>query len=617
MKSTVLFMGLALAAPAQEWRSHGGDPGGTKYSPLAQVNRGNVRALKVAWEFDTGDWSDATKLPSRSAFEATPLMVDNVLYIVTPFCRLIALNAETGAKLWEFDPKVDLNVRMNLYLSRGASYWDGGRGRKRIVLGDLEGRLWSIDAATGKPDPAFGGNGMVNLKAGLVENYPGTQYRITSPPAICGDAAITGSLVSDGAPKGPSGDVRAFDLRTGKPMWRFHTVPRPGEAGHESWGGESWKERGGVNAWAPLSVDPRRGMVFVPLTSASYDFYGGDRPGDNLFSDSLAALDCRTGARKWHFQTIHHDIWDYDLPAQPTLAEVRRDNRAVPAVALVTKTGFTFVLDRVTGKPLFPVEERPFPKSPLAGESTSPTQPIPALPPPFARQSMSAGELTTVTPESRKECAAIAEGALLDTGLYQPIGERNQALFPGLNGGTNYGGASFDPAAGLLFVNSMDVGGLFRMVKRPEGSTIAYALRTAKHEFFWDSKLYPCQQPPWGHLTAIDLSTGQFKWRTVLGEFDELTARGVPRTGAPNIGGSLVTAGGLLFIAATNDGKFRAFDKDTGEELWMTRLPASGFATPATYRGKTNGKQYVVIAAGGGNKYDRKYSGKLVAYALP
>lgn len=598
-----------------EWRHYGGDAGGMKYSPLKQITKANVGRLKEAWTFDTGDWSDGTNYMSKSAFEATPLVVDEVMYVVTPFCRVFALDAETGKQLWVFDPQVNLKVRMNLFVSRGASYWTDGR-KARVLFGDLEGRLWSLDAKTGQPDEAFGVKGMVDLKVGMIEKYPGTQYRVTSPPAICGNVAVTGSLVSDGAPKGPSGDLRAFNVSTGKEIWRFHVVPRDGEYGRETWAGNSNEERGGTNAWAPFSVDERLGLVFAPLTSPSYDGYGGDREGMNLFGNSVVALECATGNRRWHYQTVHHDIWDYDLPAQPTLVTVRRNGRPVEAAAQVTKMGFTFVLDRRTGTPLFPVEERKVPASTIPGEKAWPTQPVPLKPPPFARQSMTSGELTNVTPESRRECEAMTEGALLDTQIYLPLSERTQALFPGLNGGANWGGASFDPQTGLLYVNSMDVGGLFRMVKRPEGSSIPYAWRAAKYEFFWDSKMYPCQAPPWGHLTAIDLNSGEFRWRVVLGEYEELTAQGIPPTGAANIGGSVVTAGGLLFIGATNDGKFRAFDKDTGKKLWETRLPASGMATPATYWGKKTRKQYVVIAAGGGNKYDRKFTGKLVAYAL-
>ncbi|MCC6862657.1 MAG: pyrroloquinoline quinone-dependent dehydrogenase [Bryobacterales bacterium] len=613
-----LLCALLVAAncQGQEWQHWGGDAAGTKYSQLDQINRENVSRLKVAWTYDTGDWSDGSRYPTRSAFEATPLVVDGVMYVSTPFCRLLALDPETGEKLWEFDPKIDRGMRANLFVSRGVTYWQQG-SRKRIFLGDLHGRLFSIDAGAGKPDPEFGTGGMLDLRAGVADRFPDNQYKLTSPVAACRDVVIAGSLVSDGAPKGPSGDIRGFDAATGRLLWRFHTVPRPGEFGHDTWQGGSWKDRGGTNAWSVMSVDEKNGLVFVPLTSPSYDMYGGDRKGANLFGNSVVALDCRTGRRIWHYQTVHHDVWDYDLPAQPVLVTVKRQGREVPAVAQVTKMGYTFVLHRLTGEPLFPVEERPVPKSAVPGEETWPTQPVPLKPPPFARQSVSRDDISGVTPESRKECLEILDGADVDVRIYDPFGERDAIIMPGLNGGANWGGASFDPAAGLLYVNSMDVGGLFRLVKRPEGSEIPYALRARKYEFLWDSKGYPCQKPPWGMLTAIDLNTGSFRWRVPLGEFDELKARGVPKTGTPNIGGSVVTAGGLLFIGATNDRKFRAFDKETGAELWTASLPASGFATPVTFRGKRTGKQFVVIAAGGGNKYDKAFTGKLVAFALP
>ena len=616
LRTIAVLLLSSVSIFAQDWPHAGGDPGGARHSSLRQINRGNVGKLKIAWTFDTNDWSDGKDLPSRSSFEATPLVIDGVVYLPSPMSRLFALDGETGERLWVFDPNIDKTIPRNLFVNRGVSSWTDGK-RRLIYLGDIQGRLWAVDARTGRLDPGFGEAGKVDLRAGMADGFPESQYGLTSPTSVCGDVIVAGSLVSDGNPQGPSGDVRGFDTRTGKVLWRFHTVPHPGEPGNETWEAGSWKDRGGLNAWSFLTVDQARSLVFLPLTSPAYDFYGGDRKGVNLYGDSVVALECKTGKMRWHYQVVHHDLWDYDLPAAPVLATVTRGGKTIPAVAQVTKQGFVFVLDRESGKPLFPVEERPVPKSAIPGEETSPTQPYPLKPPPLARQSMTAGELTNVTPESRAECLALTEGARLDVKIYDPLGEQDQVLFPGLNGGSNYGGASFDPKRGLLFVNTMDVGGFFRLVKRREGAAIPYALRARKYEFFTDANGYPCQQPPWGSLYAVDLNTGDIRWRATLGEFDELKQRGIAKTGAPNIGGSIVTDGGLVFIAATNDRKFRAFDQDTGKELWTTALPASGFATPATYIGKKSGRQFVVIAAGGGNKYDKVFTGKIVAFTLP
>lgn len=617
MRALLTLLTAAVCAAAQEWPYYGGDAGGAKYSPLKQIHRGNVRRLKVAWTYRTGDWSDGVRYPVRSAFECTPLVIEGVMYLTTPFCRLIALEAETGRELWTFDPGIERSKPHNLFVNRGAAWWSDGKDR-RLFYGTLDGRLFAIDAATGRPVPSFGEGGFVDLRKGVADHYPGRAYSLTSPPAIYKDLVICGALTSDGEPQGPSGDVRAFDARTGRLVWRFHVVPRPGESGHDTWEGDSWKDRGGANAWSLLSVDEQRGIVYLPLTSPSYDFYGGDRKGANLFGDSLVALEAATGRRLWHFQTVHHNLWDYDLPAQPNLVTVRRDGLDIPAVAQVTKTGFVFVFHRVTGEPLFPVEERAVPPSEVPGEQAWPTKPFPLQPPPFARQSMRPDELTDVTPESRAFCAKLMEGAVLG-GLYTPIGLRPTILFPGTNGGANWGGASFDPETRTLYVNSMDVGMVYRMVKRPEGARIPYRAQGLGTESsrFWDPNRYPCQKPPWAHLTAIDLDRGEFRWRVVLGVVDELVARGLPPTGAPNIGGSIVTAGGLVFIGATNDRRFRAFDKDTGKELWSHPLPASAHATPMTFLGRKSDKQFVVIAAGGGNKYNGEYTDHLVAFSLP
>ncbi len=613
--ASILFVSASLLA--QDWQSWGNDPGGAKYSTLKQIDKRNVAQLKVAWTYRTGDVSDGKTIPVKTAFEATPLMADGVLYFTTPFARLIALDAETGKELWAFDPKLEKDRAANLHINRGAVLWTDGK-QKRLFYGTLAGRLYAINAANGHAVDSFGQGGSIDLRVGVADKFPGKGYGMTSPPAIFRNLVICGALTADGEPQGPAGDVRAFDVNTGKLVWTFHTVAREGEFGNNTWAPGSWKDRAAVNPWSILSVDRERGILFLPLTSPATDLYGGDRKGANLFGDSLVALDAATGKRLWHFQTVHHDLWDYDLPAQPVLVTVTRNGKPVPAVAQVTKTGFTFVFDRVTGKPLFDIEERPVPKSEVPGEEASPTQPFPVKPPPFARQSFKREELTTVTPESRAYCEKLIEGAVFGS-LFTPIGPRTTVLFPGTNGGTNWGGASFDPETHTLYVNSMDAGMIFKMEKRPDGSIIPYRARGlgSPNSRFWDPKLYPCQQPPWGHLTAIDLDKGEFRWRSVLGVIDDLVAKGIPPTGTVNLGGSVVTAGGLLFIGATNDSRFRAFDKDTGKELWVTRLPASAHANPMTYMGTKSKKQFVVIAAGGGNKYNDTFSDSLVAFSLP
>ena len=619
MRSRLLVTTFLLAASlaGQEWSFYAGDAGGRKYSAMRDINRDNVTRLHAAWIFHTTDVSDGTRWPTRSAFESTPLVVDGAMYVTTPFSRVIALDPETGKELWSFDPRLDLTEATNLFINRGAAYWQDGRQR-RVFLGTVDGRLFSLYAENGKLDDAFGSGGWVDLRKGVADNFPKAKMGMTSGPVVYKNLVICGSLVPDGEPHGPAGDVRAYDTRTGKLIWTFHTIARGGEFGNDTWAAGSWENRGGANAWPPMAVDLQRGILFIPLTSPATDLYGGDRKGAGLFGDSLVAVEAATGKRLWHFQTVHHNLWDYDLPAQPVLVEVRKNGKLIDAVAQVTKTGFTFVFDRVTGEPVFPIEEVPVPASEVPGEAAWPTQPRPVKPPPYARQSMTAGELGDVSPETRAYCGNLVEGAVFGS-IFTPIGMKPTVLFPGTNGGANWGGASFDPETHTLYVNSMDVGMLFRMTPRGEGAEIPYRPQGqgSPNSRFWDPDLIPCQRPPWGFLTAIDLDEGNFRWRSVLGVVDKLIERGLPPTGAPNIGGSLVTAGGLVFIGATNDSRFRAFDKDTGKELWVTRLPASAHATPMTFRGRKSGRQFVVIAAGGGNKYNHTYSDSLMAFALP
>lgn len=608
---------VALSAIAQDWPSYGGDAGHQKYSPIKQITRANVAKLQVAWTHHNGDISDGKTTPVRTAFEATPLMIDGVLYVTTAYSRLLAIDAENGKELWAFDPKVDHEQPNNLYVNRGAAYWTDGKSR-RLFFGTIDARLFSIDAATGEPDPAFGAKGVINLATGYADKWPGKPYGMTSPPAIYKNVVICGALASDGEPKGPSGDIRGLDARTGKELWRFHTVPRPGEFGHDTWQPGTTEDRGGANVWSMMSVDPVRGLVFLPLTSPSHDYYGGDRKGANLFGDAIVALDAATGKRRWHFQTVHHNIWDYDLPSAPVLVDVMRKGRKVAAVAQATKTGWVFVLDRETGKPMFDVEERKVPASEVPGEEAHATQPFPVKPPPVARQIASLADMHYFDDQHRADCEAITKDAVFGS-LFTPIGLKTTILFPGTNGGVNWGGGSFDPETRTFYVNSMDNGMTFRLTKRPDGAIIPYRVQGARspNSRFWDRRRWPCQKPPWGQLTAVNLDTGEFRWQSVLGVVDELVARGVAPTGTSNLGGSLVTAGGLLFIGATNDSRFRAFDKDTGKELWTVKLPASAHATPMTYVGKKSGKQFVVIAAGGGNKYNDTFSDSLVAYSLP
>src|SRR5438876_8048689 len=615
--SPILFLlALSPTASAQEWRFYGGDPGGTRSSPLKQINRQNVKNLKRAWTYHIGEVDRGGNETDRhhiAPFESTPIVIDGVLYFSTPSNRVIALDAESGREIWQFDPQAGRARSRQFFQHRGVAYWQSKKGDdRRILYGTFDGWLIALDAKTGKPCKDFGKNGEVNLRAGIADAYPGAEYSVTSPPAIYQDLVITGAAVPEYPSKGPSGEVRAFDVRSGKLVWTFHTIPQPGELGHESWEGDSWKDRTGANVWSVMSVDAERGLVFLPVGSASYDFYGADRKGLDLFSNCLVALDAASGKLVWYYQMVHHDIWDYDLPAQPVLITVRRNGRKIPAIAQVTKMGFVFILDRLTGKPLFPVEERPVPKSDVPGEVAWSTQPFPVQPPPLVRQSVNDADIRTS--ESNRYCAELFH-SLQNHGMYTPYGVELTLVMPGTLGGGNWSGGSFDKGSGYLFVNANELGAVGAMQPQADDAPERFRRGAKGGEYarFWDENEWPCQKPPWGTLNAVDVNKGEIVWKVALGRVDELKTT----TGTPNLGGSIVTAGGVVFIGATTDSRFRAFDARTGEQLWVSDLEASAHATPITYLGKKSGKQFVVIAAGGGGYFRGKVSDTLAAFSLP
>ena len=612
--TSLMLSAVALAADRMDWPAVGNDRGNQRFSKLDQINRENIGELRVAWRSHTGELEADGR---GRTIECTPIIIEGVMYVTTGKSRVLALNAARGGVLWDFDPLTNHpwpHAAASGGVNRGCAFWSDGLpdGERRIIHGTADGRLFSLDAKNGRLDPHFGDGGIRDLRAEFSEDVKKLHYGPTSAPAIWKDTIIIGVSNGEGPGIAAPGDIRAFDVRTGEQRWSFRTVPWPGEIGNETWAKDAWKNRGGANAWGGVSVDEQRGLVFCGTGSAAFDFYGGDRHGDNLFANCTLCLDATTGERRWHFQTLHHDLWDHDIPVYPNLVSVSRDGKQIDAVAQVTKTGYVFLFDRVTGATLFDVEEQPFPESDVPGEQASATQPVPVSPPPFSAQHFDESNVTDVG-KSNRESVLKRLRTLRHGTSNTPPSLQGSVVVPGFHGGANWSGASFDPTTGLLYVNSNNVPNIVTLAAAPENSPHKYVHKG--YIQFLDHEGYPAIKPPWGVLTAINLNTGKFAWQVPLGEYRELTERGVPQTGTETFGGSIVTAGGLVFIAGTKDEKFRAFDKSTGEVLWEAQLPAGGYATPSTYM--VDGRQYVVIAAGGAGKLRTKAGDAFIAFALP
>jgi quinoprotein glucose dehydrogenase len=686
---------LAAASPADQddWPAYGGHDG-THYSSLTQINRDNVNTLKVAWTYDTGE---------KGGLESNPIKIGKVLYVTTPGGKVVALDAATGKLIWKWQPGLQ-----GWILTRGVSYWTDGHQSR--ILSAARNYLYAIDAATGKTITSFGENGRIDLRKGLREPYQEQNIALTSPGTIYKDLIITGGSDPETHPA-PPGDIRAYDVRTGALRWTFHTIPHPGEFGYDTWPRDAYKTASAANNWAGMNVDVKRGIVYVPTGSPAFDFYGGDRVGNNLFGNSMIALDAATGKRVWHFQDIHHDLWDRDFPAPPALLTITRNGKRIDAVADTSKAGYLFVFNRETGEPIFPVKEVPVPKSTVPGEVASPTQPVPSLPAPYTQQSTSEDTLTNRTPEAHAWALKQFRTMIGGGQFIPPTVDKLTIDMPGFAGGGEWGGVAVDPDAGILYVNANDTAWLVGLTVPPKAGSLGekvyqnqcsgchginragsppaipalegiegiltdqeitttirtgkgrmppfnslsddqvqavvrYLTRAPQQDYrpkkkstdvvadeasggandmpyktigfrrFTDPEGYPATAPPWGTLSAIDLNTGKYLWKIPFGTYPELVAKGMADTGSDNYGGPVVTASGLLFIAATVfDQKFHAYDKTTGKLLWETDLPFAGLATCSTYM--VNGKQYVVVPAGGGQSSGKPSGGLYVAYALP
>jgi quinoprotein glucose dehydrogenase len=684
-----LLVFFTVTAFAADWAHYGGGPEQMRYSPLTQINRDNVGRLQPAWTYDTGDAFPGSEM------QCQPVVAHGVLYATSPKLRVFALDAATGKMKWSFDPNRDAKNPTRTRI-RGLMYWERGDAR-RIYFGARHW-LYALDAHTGEPVAGFGQDGRIDLREGFAGRDPRTlNVGVNTPGVFYGDLLILGSIVPEGLPSAP-GDIRAFNVDTGRQQWAFHTIPHPGEPGYETWPKDAWQYTGGANAWAGVALDQKRGLVYASTGSAAYDFYGGNRHGDNLYANTILCLRAATGERVWHFQGVKHDTWDRDFPAPPSLVTITRNGAPIDVVAQIAKNGWTYVLDRETGTPIFPMQEVKVPLSEVPGERSSATQVLPTLPPPFTRQVFTEDMITTRTPAAH---AAVREAwlKLRKRGEFDPPSLQGTILFPGMDGGGEWGGTAYDPNAGLLYVNANEMAWTVKLAERkmPDGERVSGkvlyqryctschradlrgnppefpslvgigarrnvdeiaeivregggrmpgykqlhgAVRRAIVEYvmsgrsvtvradrpspfdvrytldgdirFTDPEGFPAITPPWGTLTAIDLNKAAIAWQVPLGE---MPGSGLENTGSENYGGPVVTAGGLVFIGATNyDSKFRAFDAATGKVLWESTLPAAGNATPAVY--EVAGKQFVVIAAGGG-KWGAPSGGSYVAFALP